>query len=40
VTAHDGRIDVTSRPGEGSRFCIRFPITAPTNPTETLPIAE
>ncbi|MCX6833565.1 MAG: ATP-binding protein, partial [candidate division Zixibacteria bacterium] len=40
VTAHDGRIDVTSRPGEGSRFCIRFPIAAPTNPTETLPIVE
>jgi len=40
VTAHDGRIDVTSRPGEGSRFCIHLPITAPSNPTETLPIAE
>ena len=40
VTAHDGRIDATSRPGEGSRFCIHLPITAPSNPTEILPIAE
>jgi len=40
VTAHDGRIDVTSRPSEGSRFCIHLPISAPSNPTEILPIAE
>jgi two-component system NtrC family sensor kinase len=40
VTAHDGRIHVTSRPGEGSKFCIHLPIAAPSNSTETLPIAE
>lgn len=27
VVSHDGRIDVTSQPGEGTRFCIQLPTT-------------
>ena len=40
VTAHGGRIEVTSTLGQGSKFCVHLPVATPSIGTETLPIAE
>jgi len=32
VRAHEGRIDVSSRPGEGTTFSIRIPLLRETTP--------
>jgi len=37
VTAHQGSIDVTSEPGEGSLFAVRLPLRATTAPVRATP---
>jgi len=37
VTRHSGEIEVWSRPGEGSRFTVRLPVTTETPPPVTEP---